>query len=78
MNPDKTFDNQIVRIVLEPGAKCPSKGTPDSAGFDLYAQDDYQIAPFDRTIIKTGVRFELPPGTYGKIEPRSGLDHSCN
>ncbi|PZR92040.1 MAG: dUTP diphosphatase [Stutzerimonas stutzeri] len=31
------------------------------------------LKPGERRLFKTGVAVELPPGTYAKIEPRSGL-----
>lgn len=46
---------------------------PGDAGIDLFANDNVTIQPEDRVTIPTGIRIELPKGTYGKIESRSGL-----
>jgi dUTP pyrophosphatase len=55
--------------------KCiaPVKATLASAGFDLASVDTVTIAPGERAIVSTGLRIECPPGTYGRLAPRSGL-----
>jgi dUTP pyrophosphatase len=51
----------------------PIKGTPGSAGYDLYASVDCCVPAFGRAIVETDIKICLPPGTYGRIAPRSGL-----
>lgn len=51
----------------------PVKGTPGSAGYDLYASVDCCIPSFGRAIVETDIKIRLPRGTYGRIAPRSGL-----
>lgn len=70
-----------MKIKLDPGAKMPTRAHPTDAGLDLYAAEDAVIYPseFHRfvpcsTVIDTGVHIALDPGTYGKIESRSGLN----
>jgi len=72
---------------LDPRAIIPTRATPDSAGFDLYALEDTEVKtgggvtfmmPADyegcgSVIVPTGVAVKLPPGTYGRIAMRSGL-----
>jgi len=58
---------------LTPHAKTPTRGTPASAGLDLYAANGAIIPPGERQLIGTGLAIELPPGTVGYIKPRSGL-----
>lgn len=67
---------------LDQHAKQPTYGTPEAAGADLYAnvllntngqRDTLVIEPNHRKLFRTGVAVELPPGTYAKIEGRSGL-----
>lgn len=67
--------------------KCaiiPSKGSKDSAGYDLYAcytptnngEKNYTgvvIPPGDRRIIGTGIAMEIPQGYFGGLYARSGL-----
>jgi dUTP pyrophosphatase len=56
---------------LDPRAIIPTKGTPLSAGWDLYALEDAEITL--STLVRTGVGVKLPQGCYGRIAPRSGL-----
>jgi dUTP pyrophosphatase len=58
---------------LVPHAIIPARATPGAAGYDLYSSDAYVIIPGHRVVVSTGVSIELPPGTYGRIAPRSGL-----
>lgn len=52
---------------------CPAKGTPDSAGYDLYSTEKGVILPQERKMIDTGIQMQIPQGYYGRIAPRSGL-----
>lgn len=56
-------------------AKIPTRGSEYSAGYDLYAHVFKQIIipAHSNIMIKTGVSFSLPPGTFGGIFARSGL-----
>src|SRR5258706_14702194 len=56
-----------------PDAQLPTRGTPDSAGWDLYSPENTTIPIGQRALIDTGVTMQLPPGTYGRIAPHSGL-----
>lgn len=54
-------------------ATLPSKGSKHSAGYDLYAAYDYIIKARGKDMVKTDLQISVPPGTYGRIAPRSGL-----
>lgn len=58
---------------LVPQALLPARSTPTSAGYDLFAVDNYVVLPGRRVVISTGIRVQLPLGTYGRIAPRTGL-----
>ena len=58
---------------LVPNATLPVRASADAAGYDLYATEDCVIHPGRRTVIPLGISVKLPPGTYGRIAPRSGL-----
>ena len=60
---------------LTDDAKLPTKGTPLSAGYDLYASEDVKIPPFSKKMVSTGLAMTVPEGTYGRVAPRSGLAH---
>ncbi len=59
--------------LLHNKATVPTRGTENSAGYDLYCVEDFQIAPKDRTLAATGIAMKLPKGVYGRVAPRSGL-----
>jgi deoxyuridine 5'-triphosphate nucleotidohydrolase len=58
---------------LDPKATLPTRGTPNSAGLDLYSIDDLRIEPKARVRARTGLSTAIPEGFYGRIAPRSGL-----
>lgn len=58
---------------LHDDAIVPQRGTPTSAGFDLYALEDRTIFhDYGMCLVPTGIAVKLPPGTYGRIAMRSG------
>ena len=59
--------------VLNADAKIPIRGSEHAAGYDLYAVEACVIKSGRRAVIPTGIAVKLPPGTYGRIAPRSGL-----
>jgi len=69
-------NNQLQHIyvqLLDSNAKIPTKGSALAAGYDLYAPEDSVIPARNRIIVKTNIAVKVPPGTYGRIAPRSGL-----
>ena len=61
----------ITRLVSN--AQLPVRGSSDAAGYDLFSTDSYVVLPGRRVVVSTGITVHLPPGTYGRIAPRSGL-----
>ena len=61
-----------VKLLNEEATK-PTKAHRSDAGYDLYASEDAVIVGRQRTIIKTGVSFEMGEGLAGLFWPRSGL-----
>ncbi len=53
--------------------QIPTKGTPNSAGFDLYSAYDVIIPARGKELVFTDISLEIPVGYYGRIAPRSGL-----
>lgn len=51
----------------------PQYQSPESAGFDLHALQDYTLAAGERALIQTGLAFEFDKGFEIQIRPRSGL-----
>jgi len=67
-------DDQRVRVQqMTPEAKMPTKGSTGGAGYDLYANEQVKILAKGQAVIGTGIAIGLPPNTYGRIAPRSGL-----
>lgn len=54
-------------------AITPKKGSPRSAGYDLYAAESVIIPPRSKGNISTDLSIGCPSGAYGRIAPRSGL-----
>ncbi len=54
-------------------AKLPSRGSEGSVGYDLSAIVSGSIEPGKKDMVPTGIGIKLPPDTYGRISPRSGL-----
>lgn len=53
----------------------PTYKTEGSAGMDLHADvdADLTLAPLARSLVPTGLIFELPEGYEAQVRPRSGL-----
>jgi dUTP pyrophosphatase len=54
-------------------ATVPTRATPGSAGFDLSSVEQLTIPSKERAAVRTGISITLPPGTYGRVAPRSGI-----
>ena len=67
-------NNQILKFKkLSENAVIPVCSSPFSAGLDLFSVE-YKIIPGqDCARIKTDIAVKMPYGTYGRIDPRSGL-----
>ena len=68
-----------MKIMLDKGAKMPTRAHPWDAGLDLYAPEDggshYTITPCGGSVtIDTGVHVEIPEGYVGFIKSKSGLN----
>lgn len=70
------MNNVTVKFVkMNDLAKTPTRGSEYAAGWDLYAATSYDviIPPQSMVKIDTGIKMELPEGTFGAIYARSGL-----
>lgn len=59
--------------LLSNTAKKPTRGSYQSAGFDLYANENTAVLGGQRRIISTGIAVQAPDGCYLRVAPRSGL-----
>lgn len=68
------FDTLVQFKKLHDDAIIPTRGTPHSIGFDLYAIEDVTIiGGAGHVLVKTGIAVQMPLGYFGKVEMRSGL-----
>lgn len=62
---------------LDPEAIIPYRATKGSAGYDLFALQDYSVGEVyyedNPTMIRTGVKVNIPEGYCGQLWCRSGL-----
>ncbi|CAL1701543.1 unnamed protein product [Somion occarium] len=58
---------------LSEKAKLPTKGSPLSAGYDLYSAEKKVIPAHGKALVDTQLSIAVPVGTYGRVAPRSGL-----
>ena len=60
---------------VSPTAVIPTHGSSFAAGYDLYADlpEDLVIRPHTTVTVDTGLKFELPEGTFAGIFARSGI-----
>lgn len=63
-----------INVMLDAGAKMPTKAHEADAGFDLYAPKRVVVRKRDSEIIDTGVHIEIPEGYVGFIKSKSGLN----
>lgn len=57
----------------ERAAKAPSRAHATDAGLDLYAMHGGVVRARQTATFHTGVHVELPRGTMGILQPKSGL-----
>lgn len=64
---------QVKRLTAT--AKLPTRGSPLSAGLDIYYDGLKPITFYtnDRYTLSTGIAIKTPEGTYARVAPRSGL-----
>jgi dUTP pyrophosphatase len=69
---------QIKWQPMSASARCPTRATRDSVGWDLYVdlgagKTHIEVAPRSRATFGTGIALGLPPGWVAFALPRSGL-----
>lgn len=73
----RTIEIGVKRLAHAEGLALPAYQTEEAAGFDLVAAlpeaEPIDLAPGARTLVPTGLVFEIPPGYEGQVRPRSGL-----
>ncbi|MFO0754078.1 MAG: dUTP diphosphatase [Thermodesulfovibrionales bacterium] len=64
---------EVKWLKMKDTAQIPRFAHDGDAGFDLAAAEDAIIYPFQKKLVGTGLKVELPRGYELQIRPRSGL-----
>jgi dUTP pyrophosphatase len=59
--------------ILDKNIPVPKFAHKGDAGIDLYSSIDCILKPFERKLVPTGIKIEIPKGYAGFVQPRSGL-----
>lgn len=62
---------EITRLDKE--LPLPAYAHAGDAGLDIFAAQDFTLAPFERGLVPTGIAVAIPEGFAGFLQPRSGL-----
>ena len=65
-----------MKIMLDEGAKLPTRAHPWDAGLDLYSTEDGYIRCNQSRTFNTGTHIAIPEGCVGLVKSKSGL--MCN
>ena len=66
--------SDVIELPIVGEAKqIPAYAQPGDAGADLRSAEALVLAPGERALVATGVRFALPEGYAAFVVPRSGL-----
>tara|TARA_B100000609_G_C16911706_1_gene279768 strand:+ start:115 stop:564 length:450 start_codon:yes stop_codon:yes gene_type:complete len=68
-----TTDLTVEFAKLSPDAIIPTQGTPQAAGWDLYALEETTVRRNVSSMIRTGLAVAIPEGWEGQIRCRSSL-----
>ena len=63
-----------MKVLLDEGAFLPERAHETDAGMDLRTRYAVSIWPGHSVSFDTGVHVQLPHGTFGKVESKSGLN----
>ena len=64
-----------VKVIVSEGASVPEYKSAGAAGADVcaFVQSKLTLKPGERTLVPTGLFFEIPEGYEIQVRPRSGL-----
>ena len=66
-----TLDLEFLKINSD--VVTPSYAYPSDSGMDLFSTHDEELQPFDRKLVGTGLKFNIPPNYEIQIRSKSGL-----
>lgn len=62
-----------MKVMIDEGAKMPTRAHEWDAGLDLYAMESGKIPPCGSASFDTGVHVQIPAGYVGLLTSKSGL-----
>ena len=62
-----------VKVICKDGVQLPEYATPMSSGVDVRCLEDVELLVGERTLVHTGLYFQLPEGIEVQVRSRSGL-----
>ena len=65
----------IMKVMLDPGARMPTRAHKNDAGLDLFATKGGWIFPKSRKTFGTGFHASIPAGFVGLLTSKSGMMH---
>lgn len=68
-----------LNVMLDKGAKMPTRAYQNDAGMDLYCKEGYgrytvEIPPRGSVTFDTGVHIQIPKGYVGMVKSKSGMN----
>lgn len=63
-----------MKVMLDDGAKMPTKAHRADAGFDLYSRETVIVSAKESATFDTGVHIQIPEGFVGFLKSKSGLN----
>lgn len=63
-----------MKVMLDHGAKMPTRAHATDAGLDIYARDGQIVPAKESAVFDTGVHIEIPVGYVGFLKSKSGLN----
>jgi dUTP pyrophosphatase len=63
----------VERVPDAPRVRLPARATDGSAGFDLASAEAIELRRGRVDLVRTGLKFRCPAGTFLEVRPRSGL-----
>ena len=63
-----------IKVMLDEGAKMPTRAHDTDAGYDLYSRDTIIVGAKKDAIFDTGVHIQIPAGYVGFLKSKSGLN----
>ena len=68
-----SYDKTLAMSFVSSHDHIPQRKTEGAAGFDLCSAEDCIVPARGSKIVSTGIKMQIAPGHFGKIEGRSGL-----